>query len=462
MRYLVWLPILMWAGAACGGGGGGPSNDKIPTGFTFETADGTIQSVGWTGAFHGIKGAPKTSFGVKVTNSCDGDVCSFVGPVAPDPQVDPTQHQRCLYLTSKTCNLDSDCPGPGPGGNPNAPPQCVYLYDPPLSTPLSGRDPKTMATVFGACALTYIPLHGPGGTPSITGTLNLRSGALSIDQLTVLLVINSVGDSTAFGVCPICMGDTTPSDNKKDGTCMVSPLPPVVDPIKSRADAGHSGDLRCDVNRYGDLPVPGYSNLGYSMDCAPTFNGILPQVPFSGSFNSSGFRISITDQSPKCGDTTFGNGNANCFCGMCSNSNTACASDADCSGGTCVASSAPGAGSGATNIPVSGNLCDNGVCNWNPALGVGTCPSAKLNNPMASCYPAATNGSKDGNGNSVSITVPGSAMVADNVYYADTASARCTAAGQAAASNAQVGLPGLTFQKRNFRIIPSYIMGFGQ
>ena len=461
MKYLFWLPILMWAGAACGGGDdGGDDQPPIPTGFTFETADGTIQSVGWSGAFHGIKGARKTSFGVKVTNGCDGDVCSFVGPVAPDPKVDATQHQRCLYQTSKTCNLDSDCPGPGPGGNPNAPPQCVYLYDPPLATPLSGRD-SGGTTIFGACALTYIPLKGPGGAPSITGTLNLRSGALSIDQLTVLLVINSVGDSTAFGVCPICMGDTTPSDNKKDGTCMQSPLPPVPSPAKSRADAVHPGDLKCDVNRYGDLPVPGYNGLGYSMDCAPTFNGVLPQVPFSGSFNSSGFRITITDQSPKCGDTTFGNGNANCFCGTCSNGNTACASDAECNGGTCVGFSL-GAGAGSGSIPVAGNFCDGGVCNWNPTLGIGTCPSMKLNNPMASCYPAATNGSKDGNGNSVSITVPGSAMIDKGVYYADTASARCTAAGQAPASNAQVGLPGLTFQKRNFRIIPSYTMGASQ
>jgi hypothetical protein len=78
------------------------------------------------------------------------------------------------------------------------------------------------------------------------------------------------------------------------------------------------------------------------------------------------------------------------------------------------------------------------------------------------CYPAAATGSKDGSGNPVSITAPGSAMVMDNVYYADTASARCTAAGPTPASNAQVGLPGLTFQKRNFRIIPSYTPGASQ
>lgn len=447
MRYLVWLPVVICAGAACSSDPGGDNNNnKIPSSFTFETADGTIQSIGWTGAFHGIRGAPKTSFGVKVT-SCDANVCQFVGPIAPDPQVDPTQHQRCLYQTSKTCNADADCPPPTVGTGPA---QCVYLYDPPLATPISSRTPAGVPVV-GACALTYIPLKGPGGSPSIRGTLNLLSGELNIDTLIVLLELNAVGDGTNAGVCGACMGDPSPYDGKKEGTCMVSPVP---DPTKVRNDPLHTGDVKCDVNRYGE--IPGF-NYPYSMDCSPTFNSLLPPTPFSGSFSSSGFKISISDQSPKCGDPSFSG--ANCFCGMCSNSNTACGSDAECQGGTCVASSLPGAGSAATNIPVAGNFCDGGTCNWNPALGVGFCPSAKLNNPNANCYPSATNGSKDGSGNAVSITAPGSAMVTDNVYYANTASARCTAATSTPAVNAQVGLPGLTFQKRNFRIIPRYDMG---
>src|ERR1044071_9562149 len=158
MRYLVWFPVLIWAGAACDSGPGvDNNNNKVPTGFTFETADGTIQSSGYPGAFHGIKGAPKTSFGVKNT-SCDANVGQFVGPIAPDPQVDPTQHQRCLYQTSKTCNADADCPPPTVGTGPA---QCVYLYDPPLATPISSRTPAGVSVV-GACALTYIPLKEIG------------------------------------------------------------------------------------------------------------------------------------------------------------------------------------------------------------------------------------------------------------------------------------------------------------
>jgi hypothetical protein len=84
------------------------------------------------------------------------------------------------------------------------------------------------------------------------------------------------------------------------------------------------------------------------------------------------------------------------------------------------------------------------------------------NSMTVNCFPAASTGFKDSAGNIVSITAPGSSMVMDGVYYANTASARCTAAGPTPASNAQVGLPGLTFQKRNFRIIPSYATGASQ
>lgn len=457
MRYLVWLPLLIWAASACTSSDNpGPTgNDKPPTAFTFQTADGTMQSIGWSGQFHGIKGAPLTSFGVTVTNSCAGGVCNFTGPVAPDPAVDPTQHQRCLYQTSKTCTQDADCPGTA-----FAPAQCVYLYDPPISTPIPGVVPGSTPPriVIGACALTYIPLKGPGGAPSITGTLNLKSGALNIDKLTVQLVINSIGDGTNKGVCPVCMGDTSPSDGKKDGTCMLSPVPG--DPSVFLQDPVHAGDQKCDVNRYGDLP--GY-NYGFSTDCSPTFNGRLPPVEFSGNFNSSGFKVSVTDQSPKCGDATFGAGSANCFCGVCStNAMLPCGSDAECpTGATCIASSAPGLGSGSGNILAAGNACDGGVCNWDPNRGIGSCMNSKIN-MMVNCFPAASTGSKDGAGNPVSITAPGSSMVGDGVFYANTASARCTAPGPTPQSNAQVGLPGLTFQKRNFRIIPSYSMGASQ
>jgi hypothetical protein len=433
----VWFLVLVSA-AACGASSSPDvrNADAPPTGFTFETADGTLASIGWSGLFHNFKGASKTSFGVEVTH-CDGDVCQFKGPVPPDAAVDPVEHRRCLVQTSKTCTADADCPV-----SQGMPTPCVYVYDPPVATSLSGGNGK-----IGACALTYIPLQGSGGAPTVQGTLNLRSSELDLSQLTVLLVLNAVGDGTFKGVCPVCVGDSSSNDGKKEGTCQPSPVP---DSTTGAIDPGHPGDVKCDVNRYGDKT--GYT-YGYSMDCSPTLVAGGTPTPFGGSFSSSGFTLSITDQSPKCGaDPTS---KTSCFCGMCSNSTAACMSDAECGGGQCIGASAPGMPS-PPSVPVAGNLCDGGVCNWDAAAGFGTCPSMKLGTAMANCYPSAAMGNKDGAGNKVSITAPGRADLVDNVYYANTASARCTPAGMSAPVNAQVGLPGLTFQKRNFRIIASH------
>lgn len=105
---------------------------------------------------------------------------------------------------------------------------------------------------------------------------------------------------------------------------------------------------------------------------------------------------------------------------------------------------------------MAGNLCDNGICAWNEAEGVGTCTSARMGGIQVNCYPAAVLGTKGPDGKDVAITVPGRSMVQNNIYYADTASARCTGASPLQTVSTQVGLPGLTLHKRNFRIIPIY------
>lgn len=132
-------------------------------------------------------------------------------------------------------------------------------------------------------------------------------------------------------------------------------------------------------------------------------------------------------------------------------------SDANCSdGGVCVGASVPVTPPSPENVLVAGNLCDNGVCGWNEAESVGTCTSTRLGRIQVNCYPSAVMGTKGRDGKDVVITVPGRGTVQNNIYYADTASARCTPAGLSSTVNMQVGLPGLTFHKRNFRIIPAY------
>jgi hypothetical protein len=437
MKRLTWFSALVGASVACGATTDTPEPPPDPTGFTFQTADGTLTSIGWTGVFHNFKGDPSVSFGARVTG-CDNGSCEFEGPIDP---VDIVKRRRCLYNTSTLCTADNDCLlGPS-----NQPTPCVYIYDTPIAIPLRSGDGKP-----GACAFTYIPVLGVDHQPAIQGTLNLVSGELNIPKLTVLLALNPKDLLTFHGVCPVCMGDTSPNDGKKDGTCQASAIP---DSTTGHIDPGAKSNTKCDVNRYGDYgEMPGY-NFGYSMDCSPTLTpGVGQPTPFGGSFSSSGYKVSITDDSPKCTDANFKE--ANCFCGMCQDSsNKFCTKSSDCGDNVpCIGASMPTAQADPTNVATAGNLCPDGVCNWNEAEGAGTCAQ----NSKINCYPSAKMAHKDGLGNDVSISVPGRAAVDHGVYYADTASALCTPAGMNIVVNKQAGLPGLTFQKRNFRIIPTY------
>jgi len=453
MKRLIWV-LGISASAACDVAAN-PSNADPkgnPIGFTFETTEGGFADFGWSGALHHVKGAVGTPFGVKTTQCDDSGVCRFEGPSDPASGV---KRRRCLFRTSVLCQTDSDC---GADYQP-----CVYIYDAPIATPLAGADGQV-----GACGWSYIPLTTPDGKPSITGTLNLRTGALNLENLTVLLPLNGRRDAQNrpgfAGVCPECVGDISPNDGKKDGTCRISTH---LTDANVHADPGLDEGARCDVHRYGTLSK--YEG-SYSMDCAVGLTrGIGQPTQFGGSFSSEGFKAMLTPDSPDC--TTPGFAGKKCFCAMCADGVTPCMSSADCGGQTCGAPSTadcdanpyPGeTGYDATlainqckktplpsKFGIAGDACDAQGCQWDATANVGTCKS-KLDGRSIGCYPSGLN-----NG----IIVKGRAerdVNASTIYYADTAAARCTAAGQSAALNSQLGLPGLTFQKRNFRIISSY------
>jgi hypothetical protein len=454
MQRLTWLFVAASASAACGTSSGaqnhGPQGD--PIGFTFENAEGGFADFGWSGALHLVKGAAGTPFGVKTTQCDDSGVCRFEGPSDPASGV---KRRRCLFRTSMLCQTDADC---GADYQP-----CVYIYDAPIATPLTGADGSV-----GACGWSYIPLTTPDGKPSITGTLNLDTGALNLENLTVLLPLNARRDAMGrpgfAGVCPECVGDVSPNDGKKDGVCRVStrlPNPSV------HADPGLDEGMPCDVHRSGTLP--GYEG-SYSMDCAvPLQRGIGQPTQFGGSFSSEGFRAVITRDSPDC--TTPGFAGEKCFCAMCADGVTPCMSSADCGGQTCGAPSLadcdanpyPGQTGYDATFPVNqcrrsplpsrfgvgGDGCDAAGCRWDATTNIGSCHSALDGRPIG-CYPSGLGNSIQVNGRAE--RDPG----VSTIYYADTATARCMPAGQSAALNSQLGLPGLTFQKRNFRIISRY------
>jgi len=453
----------MWAATGCSSGTDSIDPPGDPIGFTFESAAGSFASFGWTGAVHNVIEPPGTPFGVKTTECRDG-VCRFEGPTDPGGNVN---RRRCLFRMSKTCNIDSDCPLRPDGVNPTP---CVYIYDPPIATPLVG-DSK-----IGACAWSYIPIAAAGQPPTITGTLNLASGALNLENLTALLPLNAnvgsngLSNGSYRGPCAECVDDTMPNDGVREGTCRLAThrgagvYPPGISPAEP--DPSPDIGMPCDVNRTGT--IGGYDG-NYSMDCSPTVvASVSPPLQFGGSFTSSGFQVSITEQSPDC--TTPGH---KCFCAMCPDNVTACMSNADCGGQKCAAPTEmackpnpvrdlldpnydPGlqvnqCKNDPTKFAVFGDNCSD-ECAWDPMKGVGTCKS-KQDGSMIGCYPSDLD---------ARIIAPGRAKRADHigtVYEADTANARCIPARSTpewAPSNSQLGLPGLLFQKRNFQIIPTY------
>lgn len=473
---LMVIAAAVLAASACGGGGGNDMNpdsgvsENPVTGFTFAAVgDRSFASFGWAGTFHDLEVPDGTPFSVRVTGtgcSVTGS-CPFEGPTQPR-QMPAVNRQRCLNRMSKTCTADADC---ADGTGTTASQRCVFIYDPPTSTPLVGLGGQP-----GACGWSYIPVAAANNPATIRGTFNIQTGELNIEDMTLFIALNGPGGGYRGG-CAECVGDVNPNDGKKDGTCM-----------KAATNGETSPDLgqKCDVNRFGN--VPGYSG-SYSMDCSPTVTS-TPAAPdqqnaFGGKFTSSGYRVAVTAASPNC--SVDGMGNLKCVCGMCPDRAgrppTACFTNADCGGDQCgaipdgcdpnplpiQANGQPDPGFDNTKAPnqcknpafagwfASGpNSCKDPGCNWDATKGVGTCISRLDGRTRVGCYPAPNQATE--------IVAPGGSRLVGSVFVVDTATARCTRSfpllgspaqqQAAAATNAQLGLPGLTFQRRSFRVIP--------
>ena len=464
MRIATSFVVFALVASACGADPGGttpppdtPPVAATPIGFTFEAIEArSFASFGWSGLIHNVRVPERTPFGVAAR--CDGPdgICSFTGPTDPKGN-NKVNRKRCRNRTRTTCNTDSDC-GATPG-------LCVYIYDPPASSPLPGMGGK-----IGACSFSYIPIAAPGAAPTIVGTLDLASGDLNLSNLTIRLPQNGLTSplNPFRGACAECIGDPVMNDGKQEGMCV-------------SARHGEQGDPSPDIgqpcDKHRDGSIPGFEGET-SMDCSPSVVAADgPGAGFGGVFTSSGYEVDITQGSPDCSDSRFPGDPAHpgkkCFCGMCSDLSRVCMSNADCpASATCgalppncnpnpprfddlgnqnadwVATKAMGECRDVAAVVTAtrGNSCREGKCNWNPETGTGTCTSL-INNSTVGCYPS---------GIGASIVSLGGARKQGDVYIADTANARCTPMQSTAAANGQLGLPGLTFQRRAFRIIPEF------
>ncbi len=300
------------AGQPCNNCLCGGSGTSCPTAMLWETqSDGGVASAteydfGWSGVFHGadrVAGAQ-----VKLGLDCGAGSppacgsCSITG-------IDPAPGNcRCANDNSVVCSQPftaaAEC-----GGT-----LCECYLSPP------------QALSAGGVALCSLPLLAS----EVSGSWNVEGGGGSAnwDELSLVRLGVSLGQP-----CPLCVGDPTPNDGVRGGTC----------------SGGPDNGSPCDVNGTG----PTFGAVSY--DCLPD-----PAVNVSGAglvmkrTESTGSRTladTATTGAAACG---LG-GVLDCHCAVCSADNTvACNTDADCTAvgaGTCSSD-----GLGASRMP---NNCSN-------------------------------------------------------------------------------------------------------
>lgn len=425
-----------------------------PIGFTFSSiGDRSFQSIGTSGVLHDSPIADNVAFGAKVV-ACDGcnGICSFKGPAPP---IGPVNFQRCFNLTSRICTQDSDCPA-GVGQ------ACVFIYEPPRAIALVGAGGN-----IGACTWSYVQMSPPGQNATVSGSLDLASGELSL-VLATRAGTNGSSSGSYRGACAECVGDAVANDGKRGGHCVATTRGGASDPSPDLGAA-------CDVHRFGT--DPGFEG-SYSMDCSPTVQtgDRFPGSLSGGSFTSSGYAMAVTTSSPDCTSPDFAG--HKCFCGQCADGTT-CRSNLECGGGTCgylPAGCDPnpypyrddgtfntgynpafgpnqcrGAGL-ATWVASVGNACRNQLCTWDPMTSKGSCIS-KLTNKPTGCFPDQVGSSVTALGG---IRRQGSTLVVDSGTSSCYPFTPWPAPAQVAAGAGQIGIPGLYFQRRSFRITPEY------
>jgi hypothetical protein len=258
---------------------------------------------GWTGRTHDLEGPffDRLTLGI---SSCEGTNspacgdCDLTGPLANSG----ASNRRCRHDTSIVCTTTTDC-----SGNP-----CDFYLAPNYPTLPGG---------IALCEVLRLPNPVVGVTSPDTGDIDI-----SID-----VFVDIRFGETADKPCATCVGDPTPNDGVRGGTC----------------NGGNRPGLTCDQHAFSTI-----FNDPLSYDC-PTGFSFLSHT-FKLPLSTDGGSATLTAANPNCRETSFTG--LECFCDVCSNSSATCMSDADCPGGTC---------GNALQAPTRPNGCTNGVCSPN-------------------------------------------------------------------------------------------------
>jgi hypothetical protein len=316
-----------------------------PSGVFFQPdATGSQVDAGWSGISHDM---PVLGYSLRMDVSCGPSsppcgTCSLSGPIANAGG----NNQRCTNDTSIICTPATevtDCGAPG---------LCHFFLAP--ITPIS-------AGGISSCYTSEI-------TGAVTGTVDVESGALSPN---VPMKASLWLGATIDNPCPRCIGDPTPNDNVRGGSC----------------SGGSRNGLSCDANATAELPDFGVM----SFDCPlPAISKIADFVLGTVNFSTGTQTRTLSAANPAC--TAAGTGGFQCFCQTCNNGNgEACQTNADCpdpagpvgpicGGRRCILGSNAGA-----PCTVNSECPGGGVCN---RPGTATAPNGCIddtNTPGVDC-----------------------------------------------------------------------------
>ncbi len=281
----------------------------------------TDLSTGWTGAAFGADVID--GFEGAVSVDCSGsDDCSAC-TVTLDPVKDqPNSYCRCDDDVTVSCDTIDGADADDCGGG-----ECSCFFGPPL--PLAAAGVST-------CVVNEI-------VAELDGLADIGSG----DSTTVVsnaAKVHTGGDGTLQRPCPVCVGDTTPNDGNRNGTC----------------DGGDRDGQPCDENGRSES-----FGGGLSYDCQPdpltNATGTGLQLALELTSGTTELEQNIT-----CGGAL---GAFDCWCRTCVNDTTiGCNSAQDCVdagvGGTCGDAGEP---------QTAPNACNDATCTASGSEGFGLC-----------------------------------------------------------------------------------------
>jgi hypothetical protein len=299
--------------------------DSLVRGRHTVTGDTTTTrlELGWTGLAHSADLQDNYYISVDISCPNPGPPCGTctIDGISPAGK----QYQsflRCTNNIAQECTLPFQN-DPACGGS-----LCAYVLGPPL--PVSaGNNP--------VCSINRLK-------QDITGTSDPDAGAGALSVALSTLVHLGEGLTSP---CPVCVGDTTPLDGVKNGTCTNGP----------------NNGQPCDIQGYSATFAAGSNNEGLSLDCPPSqlanISGSGLNIPLELTTGATILPFENSCDSPL--------GFLDCACGMCSGqTDLPCRNDQECidaGAGTCTS-----IGSGVARVP---NDCADGVCT--PVGDKGTC-----------------------------------------------------------------------------------------